>query len=1437
MPSNELIQTLALLREMRQTTDETTGSVTRLAQAVNQFATQSTQNVRGTLDALKQLRELRNLGDQLSPQQLENVNKAINALETGLQGVFQQTGQVQKGFQNISTAATAAGTAAGAAIGKMVPPTSGAVVGGIASPTNILQTIGRISSDRPGVSGSLNDFVLAQRNAIQALKDSYPAAEGWALALNKLDTVIDAHTGKVRVMTRATRNYAGAQQRVNAVAFAGPRGPGSTLQPEQDAFIRALTPAGGLLPEQAYERADQALQRYGFSLSNIIGVQKDFNSNITKFVAIAEDGFTQANFQIDRFGNLTLNTARNAQTLVQNIERNVTKVIEWSIATGLVYSVIAAIPAAARGMQDIEQTFADIATATGASEEALQSYYDTALEVANLTGTEVATALQAQQRALKATADLQNRSAVSTQLLTDSMILARLSGMDQVEALDTLLGALRQTGMELDQGTALLDKWVKVSRNAGVSVEDLAESFAITGTVAETAGVSVDQLNGLIAVLAENTTLSATEVGNALRTMLANVTAPEAMAQLEQFGISVRDINGELRSWTDITQNIVDLMNAGVLNDEQINKLANALGGGSRRGPQILAIWQNFDRVNAIAGESMTASGDAAEAMQRKTETLNAAVNELNNAFNELIQSLGFEGGFLELMKGGIELITELVRELSDLTDSLGGSTAAIAGALAGYGILTRMTGGGGFVTGNLFAGAAMGAGLPGVGQLLGTPPVTMGQAALQGATGPGLAIAGVEIARGIAGEEQAWARAGGAITGAIVGNMILPGAGGLIGAVIADGIVAGIQSQKESVDALFEVDTGATIEELNRALEGILIDGRVGAAIGDNMLRELDLDEIAQIIRENEDTIREIREGAGIFSLAGSQFAGRITDGGFTPEERVIAAATGLRPEAFDELMRVIGLWEDAKQEELEGLQSAVGAFTPGIFTDIRKLAESATGQALGTEISRRQEALFQEAMGTGDIAEYNKFLEISETLANIMPQLATALGGVSGNTERYIQLAGVVAETSDEARSKIIQYTSNIIDLEAELERLQDPRGRDRRETLLSQQEINEQLEEERQKLEEVIFLSEQLVAVERARETFIAPTEVPEGLDRGTVREQLEQARIAQDEYARFLEIDPEILKQALAEPIVLAYEDGFNEVIEGLIPAFQQEFLQKLSEISEELDSQLSFTFRDLSDIDIGQQAALQARISQMDQFLQQRYGPLGFEEEPGNIGVRFDNNQFGQLYGTATATQLVLEEMLEVEKKQLEGFWNLPAGATAYVPITSLFGNANSGLPGGPVADFSGIEDPIKRELPAQTKLLSVIAAKTGAAGIPSLGRTGLEKDDLSFAELMELTQQRDADVRTTALGRTGTEITDRSFMEIQRSLHGVTQSIQQAVRTAPPIDLNVNVRSEPTVNVRLDGRVIANVVSESLVRRYRQQIRTGGVLPGGVRVQ
>ncbi|KKL44760.1 hypothetical protein LCGC14_2362450, partial [marine sediment metagenome] len=394
--------------------------------------------------------------------------------------------------------------------------------------------------------------------------------------------------------------------------------------------------------QKAIESVRKELEKLGFSLNDISQVSVDGTRQITRYSgALTDAGGKTTNLSLvtGKYGNILRSTQKNFRNFASAIQRNVIEVIKWTVAIGLVYGTMQKFQELLTQAIQTQARLADVQVALGASVGNLNIIFENAAVVAREMGTALTEVIEAYVLALRAAGrytDETERVQKATQLLRDSMILAKLSGVEQSLALDTLVGALSQTGRELDQGVELLDKWVAVSKEANVSLGTLAESFAITSTAAENVGIDIDKLNGIIAAVAEVTTLSATEAGNAVRAFVSGFQTAEAEKALGRYGIAIRDARGELLSFIDVIETIVERQELGIITDRDVARISESIGGGARRGAQVNAFIENYSRVLELSVVSANASGDAQEALAVKLDTVETAITNLSNAFTEL---------------------------------------------------------------------------------------------------------------------------------------------------------------------------------------------------------------------------------------------------------------------------------------------------------------------------------------------------------------------------------------------------------------------------------------------------------------------------------------------------------------------------------------------------------------------------------------------------------------------------------------------------------------------------------------------------------------------------------------------------------------------------------------------------------------------------------
>ena len=375
------------------------------------------------------------------------------------------------------------------------------------------------------------------------------------------------------------------------------------------------------------------------------------------------------------------------------------KVFIWQLAIMAVYGTIRKIGETIQIWRDFEVTLARISITTEAVGSKLQQYFTQVADVAIKFGMPIRETLTGMDLALRATSDLgtgAKRTATAISLLESASALANITGMKYGQSIDILVGSLRQTGLALDKGIELLDKWVAVAKNAAVSVNDLSQGFAIMADAGRAAGLTVDQINGLIAALSETVTLGPVQVGNAIRAIMSTLYNPSSISLLQKYGVAVRRTTGEVRSFWEVMTQLSAMKKAEVLDEAVWLEIAKAAGAGQRRYAQFLALLNNWDTAIRASNISMNAQGQAMDANEKIVETLTNTFDKFVAAQNKALFVLGQQTGIIEDFTGVLQDLTDIFNKLStapDIVWNLGRAIMFLVGTLGALKVITLAMG------------------------------------------------------------------------------------------------------------------------------------------------------------------------------------------------------------------------------------------------------------------------------------------------------------------------------------------------------------------------------------------------------------------------------------------------------------------------------------------------------------------------------------------------------------------------------------------------------------------------------------------------------------------------------------------------------------------------------------------------------------------------
>ncbi len=313
------------------------------------------------------------------------------------------------------------------------------------------------------------------------------------------------------------------------------------------------------------------------------------------------------------------------------------------------------------------------------------------------------------------------------ELTRDSLLALNTAELDAEQATSGLIAIMAQWGLTADQLLPVIDKINKVADDFAITSEDLVAGLTRSGGAAKVLGLTLEQTIAILTVMREATGRTGKEVGNALNSILSFIQRPKSIELFEKEGIkvwadeakttfrNVIDIFSDLaQRWPQMSQATQDMFvdaaeQAGLYTEEiaeltgtmkeftdaQQRDLSQAAAGIYRRN-YLLALLQNWSKINQVLLSQEQALGYSLKENQRTMETYQKKVEQLKVAYQELQVAIG-ESGLLDNLKGIVDVAREGVEWLNKADPTIKNfvvNLGMIAGAIATINTLLRIMGG-----------------------------------------------------------------------------------------------------------------------------------------------------------------------------------------------------------------------------------------------------------------------------------------------------------------------------------------------------------------------------------------------------------------------------------------------------------------------------------------------------------------------------------------------------------------------------------------------------------------------------------------------------------------------------------------------------------------------------------------------------------------------
>ena len=197
-------------------------------------------------------------------------------------------------------------------------------------------------------------------------------------------------------------------------------------------------------------------------------------------------------------------------------------------------------------------------------------------------------------------------------------------------------------------------------------------------SAAATLGVGEDQLAAQLSTIISVTRQAPETVGTALRTVYARITDIQAgldedgvtlgkySGDMAKIGISVLDLNGNLRNMGEVMEEIGSKWST--MTQEQKIYLAQTMAG-QRQYSNLMALFDNFDKYESALKTAQNAEGKLQEQQDVYMDRLSTHVQQLTTATEHMWMGLTDTDGFKDVIDG----LTTIVEKVDKLFQSIGG--------------------------------------------------------------------------------------------------------------------------------------------------------------------------------------------------------------------------------------------------------------------------------------------------------------------------------------------------------------------------------------------------------------------------------------------------------------------------------------------------------------------------------------------------------------------------------------------------------------------------------------------------------------------------------------------------------------------------------------------------------------------------------------------
>jgi TP901 family phage tail tape measure protein len=411
--------------------------------------------------------------------------------------------------------------------------------------------------------------------------------------------------------------------------------------------------------------------------------------NITGNLTLNPQSINAASKQVQQaLGRIT----GQASEFQKSLDASTARVFAFGATTSILNGVSQAFKGLIANTINVEKRLTEISTIIGSTGSQLNEFRNTIFDVAKTTGQSFNVVADAASELAR-----QGLNAEETaKRLESALVLTRISGLDSVKSVKALTAAINgfsSAGLTAEQIT---NKLVAVDTAFAVSAQDLAEAFSRAGSTAEDAGVSFDELLGIVTAVEQTTSRGGAVIGNALKSIFTRLGRGSVVEDLRELGVEINSSQSGVQKLQALSQSLENISDPTVAN--KIKELA----GGVYQINIVSAALKDLGSDTSIFSQAASKSASAMDEAFTKNAALNEMISSQMNALVVGLTNLSEKIGtitFGPIIKNLLSLANEFTSFLETAFDPekgnkfIQGIFDAIGNFLSGPGLVLITTG------------------------------------------------------------------------------------------------------------------------------------------------------------------------------------------------------------------------------------------------------------------------------------------------------------------------------------------------------------------------------------------------------------------------------------------------------------------------------------------------------------------------------------------------------------------------------------------------------------------------------------------------------------------------------------------------------------------------------------------------------------------------